>query len=432
MPSPDVPLLTQVVPGFRAWDLRDDGTLWPAAVGDRPWDPGVNVARCANRSDHEAPGESCACGLYAFHTIHRQLGGEPLVGGIAAWGAMEVHRDGFRAARAMVLALARGRGTRPLVLERAADRYGVPIVERSDLEAFVALRTGSLPASLLGLDDAWLERRRGHDPGNQLWVEASQGFVTIGMSRHLHGWLGDGPRQIDVRERSLTVRGADMTVYLPRSVRGEVVAVNDDHTALWLVRLRPTAWGEDCRQFDWGAVGAADTDLRAAREGPAAIAHLRDAAPQQVTSWRDVLAELRARRDAAAAPRFGTESDVYDEVAIPLGQALARDRTVRQRLTRLGVVVGLDVREPGARIVLDLRPGQGVLFCGPRGPAPDLEVGLTADDLVRVLGARLDLAQAARARQIDVRSDLAATLSALAVLGSWARDHVSQAATVSA
>lgn len=83
----DVPTFSDCVVGYRAWLLDDEGQLWPLRGHGRAWVPGVNTARCeCGASDrlhfewnwvdgkrvlepaqlHDAPGESCACGLYSI------------------------------------------------------------------------------------------------------------------------------------------------------------------------------------------------------------------------------------------------------------------------------------------------------------------------------------------------------------------------------
>src|SRR5688572_6682963 len=112
--------------------LGPGDTLCPVTGQVGPWSTGVNTARCARGAGHTAPDTDCSCGIYAFHAMHNQLRHEPVVGAIAAWGDMEVHRDGFRAERAAVLALS-GTGlgrSGDAALRRAAERYGVPIVAR--------------------------------------------------------------------------------------------------------------------------------------------------------------------------------------------------------------------------------------------------------------------------------------------------------------
>jgi alkyl sulfatase BDS1-like metallo-beta-lactamase superfamily hydrolase len=129
-----------------------------------------------------------------------------------------------------------------------------------------------------------------------------------------------------------------------------------------------------------------------------------------------MLLELRERK---AAPRFADAAQLYDEVAIPIGQALERDRS----LTRLDLVLGLDITDPDARLVLDLRRDHGTLHTA-RGPVADVEVTLDAEDLLAALGGRLDLARESRTGRLRVRGSLAHALSCLAIVSNWARPHV--------
>lgn len=135
-----MPDLVQPVVGFRRW-LIEDGLLRSTGAGKAIWDPGVTVAECETGRDktdpddapapepHTAPGADCGCGIYAYHepgirrpdAMSRAMNGlmrslasggtvsaRPIevAGAIAAWGGMEVHRDGFRAEKARVVALA--------------------------------------------------------------------------------------------------------------------------------------------------------------------------------------------------------------------------------------------------------------------------------------------------------------------------------------
>ncbi|HVL95277.1 MAG TPA: SCP2 sterol-binding domain-containing protein [Solirubrobacteraceae bacterium] len=440
MPPP--PLLTEALPGFRAWELRDDGTLWPAAVGERAWEPGVNAARCERGGAHEAPGAGCTCGLYAFHSMHRQLAPERVVGAIAAWGAMEVHRDGFRAGRAAVLALAT-RGRASAALRRAAERYGVPLVPRDVLQPVAALRTGLLPAALLDLPASarphWLSRRRGYDPHAQVWVEPGGGVVTLGISARLLEWLGPGLRveAPAALPAALRLAGARHSLALPVAVAGPVVAVNaapetaegaaDAEGTAWLLRVAPAAWERDAAAFDWGPAGRAAT-LGVA---DAAAGHFDRLAGQEpperpVASWRDVAAVLRAERERARAPRWASAGELYDDLGIALGRALAEDPAGREHLERLGTVLAIEVSGPPARLVLDLRPGGG-LSCGAGGPAADVTVGVTGEDLPALLGGRLDLAREARTRRLEIAGPLPVALTALAPVTAWARRRLALA-----
>ena len=428
------PLLTHALPGFRTWMLEGrTGELIPYTAQGGPWVAGVNTALCARGGRHEAPAEDCSCGIYAFHDLHRQLRHESFVGAIAAWGEMDVYRDGFRAQHATVLALA---GHRSPALTKAAERYGVPIVPRSALEPLARLQTGSLPPSLVehadgGVPD-WLARRRGF--ADQVWVEASAGLVTLGVSAPLREWLGEGfaaeVTEGDGRRVELRLRGAGGEVTLPCLLRGRVEEVNgapapagdDPEGGCWVARLAPTDWEQDCGSFRWGRAARHAMLAEAARSGPAAWEHMAVGSgddAEGISSWRDVKAMLEQLRAWKPPPRFAHAAQLYDEVAIPLGQALERDRT----LTRLDLVLGFAVTDPEARLVLDLRRERGTLHAG-RGPVPDVEVTLTADDLLATLAGRLDLARESRTGRLRVRGSLAHALSCLAIVSSWARPQL--------
>lgn len=401
-----LPLLTAALPGFRAWMVDAGGRLHPYTGQSGAWEVGVNTAACARGGRHVAPHQDCMCGLYAFHHLHPQLRGEPVVGAIAAWGDMEVHRDGFRAQHASVIALAsNGRGARA-----AAARYGVPLVPRAALPGLATLATGALPPSLVERPDAnWLARRRGY--ADQIWVEASGGVVTLGISPAMAEWLAPGQK-----------------VENPGRVRGRVLEVNDAPApapadpdgGCWIARIAPSHWEEDCRAFTWGPAGRAEMVAEAERSGAVAWEHLIGAPAAGPRSWREVRELMAAWRAQAPPPRFASAAEFYDEVAIPLGQALAGDRS----LTRLDVVLGLTLEAPDARLVLDLRRGR--LHTG-RGPTPEIEASLKADDFVALVEGRLDLARESRTGRLRIRGSLAQALSCLAIVAAWARPHVAAA-----
>lgn len=426
------PLLTNALPGLRTWMLDSTGALVPYTGQTGPWNAGVNTARCARGTVHVAPAEDCTCGIYAFHDMHRQLRDEAFVGAIAAWGDMDVYRDGFRAQHAVVLALS---GPRRAALVKAAERYGVPIVPRAALQPLAQLLTGALPPSFVDLaPDAapdWLARRRGFV--DQVWAEPACGQVTLGISAPLRDWLGDG-LEVEVgggagRHVTVRLRGAGGEVELPRLVRGSVEAVNgepapapaDPEGGCWIARIAPADWEVDCRGFRWGVAGRRAMLVEAQRSGPAAWEHLLTSEEENsdgVRSWADVKAMLERLRSVTPPPRFASAQDLYDDLAIPLGQALARDGS----LTRLDLVLAFAISEPEARLVLDLRRGGGAVHTT-RGPSPDLEVAVTADDLLALLQGRLDLARESRTGRLRVRGSLAHALSALAIVSAWARPH---------
>lgn len=142
------PTFSEAVIGFRAWKLADDGTLWPRSISGlerlcaEPWEPGPNRARCVyvgfSRSPHPVPGADCDCGLYAHHTVgelRRYRREDDVLGAVAAWGDMQVHRTGFRAQYAQVVALVAVHDTaRAGAVRWAADRHGVMLVGQDDLD----------------------------------------------------------------------------------------------------------------------------------------------------------------------------------------------------------------------------------------------------------------------------------------------------------
>ena len=123
--SPDA---IQPIIGFRSWGVENTIKLKSNGWGNTIWKPGVNVATCQRRQilqgasamqllamtardvptgDHDAPHEDCECGLYAVHDVpfgHRIY--EPVIfGAVACWGRIASHPTGFRAEKAMIVAL---------------------------------------------------------------------------------------------------------------------------------------------------------------------------------------------------------------------------------------------------------------------------------------------------------------------------------------
>jgi hypothetical protein len=421
LPSPSAPpLLTEAIPGFRAWGLDTDGRLWPAAAGRSPWDAGVNVARCAHGHDHTAPAARCTCGLYAFHTVHRQLAREQVVGGIAAWGDVEVHHDGFRAGRARIVALSGRPGLRPAdrrLLGLAAGRHGVPVVRLEALAPVTALACGVLPLQLVpGGGEVWLAARRGYDADQQLWVEPGGGVVHVGVSDALRTWVGGEPVAsvaMDGEAVMMELAGEHATVRLATGVRGTAQPAGAG------IRIVPTHWAHDCLHFDWGRTGRAAMLGSAERTGSAGFEHLvgRGALDQHaVASWADVLREMR-RAATPAPPTYADARALYDDLGITLGRALAADPA---HLGRLDLVLTVSVHEPDARLTFDLRGG-ATLRLGPGGPPGDIELALAGRDLGQLLGGRLDVARETQTGRLRLSGTRAAGLTAVAMLTAWSR-----------
>src|SRR5689334_20714480 len=108
------PLVPSPLYGLRTWSVAGThgeerlaapqrGVAWPAG-GD--W----LVARCDVDPSHDAPARGCVCGIHAWHpsrrAARRVLGRRGVIAGVVeASGAIELHRDGFRAERARPRAL---------------------------------------------------------------------------------------------------------------------------------------------------------------------------------------------------------------------------------------------------------------------------------------------------------------------------------------
>jgi hypothetical protein len=179
----DVPTFSECVVGYRAWYADVARQLWPLHSARYPWRPGVNTAHCncgswrslrfesfwrdgrrvlAPAGEHPAPDAECECGLYAWRRPRRAgsqtpTAGSPLlvIGAVASWGHLQVHKDGFRAEHACVVTLANHPETKRDALDalrRIATRYRadlVPLDESSRPPAGTGAhyRTPSAPQS---------------------------------------------------------------------------------------------------------------------------------------------------------------------------------------------------------------------------------------------------------------------------------------------
>lgn len=142
MSAAEPPVVAGELAGLRIWPLQPYGRLraagweilWPD--GGRPM-----TATCELGADHEAPAPDCSCGIYAWHPrpssaealfAECSRGGGAVAGIVAAWGAVEVHRTGFRAQHARPTAFVvdgrrARRGYRRRV-SRLADRHAADVV----------------------------------------------------------------------------------------------------------------------------------------------------------------------------------------------------------------------------------------------------------------------------------------------------------------
>lgn len=414
----EVPLFTAAVAGFRAWDLRSDGSLWPhAQQAAGGWVPGENVATCIRSESHRAPVGGCTCGIHAFHTLQNRQLGEfhdlfGAVGAIAAWGEMEVYANGFRAERAAVMALIDNpRLPRPrrAMLRRAADRYGVPLLAREELMPYAWMATAPLP--LFELHGIREDDRRGYVPEWHVWAEPADGLVTVGPTEGLRDYAGAGVEFVPLAAGAIVARGDAVARLGEADVRSPVAGI-----VRWAgedgVGVAPSDWLADARELEWGRRGKMSELGLLLRDGAASFAEVCSDRPPstEISSWWQLKAELRK----PAPPRFAGEAALVDDLVIPLGVALQGDDGLRERLRALDLVVAFDLAEPAARLVLDLRTG--TLSLG--AERAELTLALAADDMHALVHGKLDVGRATRDGRIAVTGDRARALGCVSALRS--------------
>lgn len=175
------PLIVGELAGLRVWPL-ETGRL-RAAGWDVTWPEGGRPmsATCRVGAAHEAPAGDCTCGIYAWHPRPSSAeevfsecsrGSNFVAGIVAAWGAVEVHRTGFRAqyARPVAFVVERrraGPGYRRRVRRLAArHRAEVLVVDspadlyRHCLERGLGLRESAVEELLVARRQAERSRRR--------------------------------------------------------------------------------------------------------------------------------------------------------------------------------------------------------------------------------------------------------------------------------
>jgi hypothetical protein len=162
-PAADIPTFSECVIGYRAWAIDPFLRLWSlTGYASEPWTPGTNIARCGRGNiepgvyyttshapdGHNSPHSDCGCGLYCRRRSgevldelewprYEEIRNPMVAGAVAVWGDLRVHRDGFRASHACVIALAT-QPTMPFQMRDlaalVADRYGVPLVAADEIE----------------------------------------------------------------------------------------------------------------------------------------------------------------------------------------------------------------------------------------------------------------------------------------------------------
>jgi hypothetical protein len=139
------PLFADPLFGLRCWRVTaDDRGEWLAAPHQNTcWPPGGQWLQAKCPIGHGAPASGCDCGVHAWHPRRKSarevLAVRATVAGIVeAQGAIEVHEDGFRAAKARPYALIATPRSNAALIQRLAERYGTPVVEVSGPPALLA------------------------------------------------------------------------------------------------------------------------------------------------------------------------------------------------------------------------------------------------------------------------------------------------------
>jgi hypothetical protein len=142
----DAPLLLGPVHGLRTWLVEGPpgAERLVGAHSRTPWPPGAELeAACAAEPAHDPPGPTCTCGLYGRHprraaarevcAVRREVPGI-----LEASGRLEVHLEGFRAARGRPVALVALPGRNVRQIERLAAAYGAELLRLDGPDALLA------------------------------------------------------------------------------------------------------------------------------------------------------------------------------------------------------------------------------------------------------------------------------------------------------
>jgi hypothetical protein len=182
----DTPLFGDSLFGLRFWKVIPDegGEALAGPHQSTPWPPGGQWLHAQCPKGHVAPAPGCDCGVHAWHprppSVRDVLAPRGTVAGIVeAQGAIEVHEDGFRAARARPYALVVTPGSNQALIHRLGDRYGASVIgvrgPRALLEYCREHDIGmeeAVVSELLGIGD-FSERRRARFRRDALRVVAA-------------------------------------------------------------------------------------------------------------------------------------------------------------------------------------------------------------------------------------------------------------------
>jgi hypothetical protein len=153
------PLLPGRLYGLRTWRVVDAGGERRLAgpYQNTPWPTDGRPMRavCVRGGAHAAPAPGCQCGVHALHprrrSARRVLAGRRDVPGVLeAWGDVELHESGFRAAYGRPCALILQPGRNEQLIRALAGEYRADVLELRKPDELLA----HCRARKLGLDEA--------------------------------------------------------------------------------------------------------------------------------------------------------------------------------------------------------------------------------------------------------------------------------------
>ncbi len=186
------PVVPGVVHGLREWTCssRRRRPRLAAKVHNAAWPPhGAALKAHCLHHDHPAPASACDCGIYAWHPseAHAAFVFPPadwrgsVTGVVEAWGALDVHADGFRAEHARARWL-----VQPATADAATADHLRALAEEYDAEVLVVHGAADLAAHCrdhgLGLEPAAVTRLLGHAPARNV--------RRAGQALRRGGWAG--------------------------------------------------------------------------------------------------------------------------------------------------------------------------------------------------------------------------------------------------
>ncbi len=213
------PLVPSPLYGLRTWSVAgaegeerlaapQRGVTWP--------DGGAWLTAHCGVASHDAPARACGCGMHAWHPARRAarrvLGTRGAIPGVVeAAGAIELHRDGFRAERARPRALLIAPRANAGLIRRLSAAHGAEAVTVRGPDDVVAwcrahgygLEPGTVD-ELLGPTVRGEERRR----ARVMRVRLAAALAVIGLL------LGVGLATTDA-PHDKTLNGRTGPVYIP-------------------------------------------------------------------------------------------------------------------------------------------------------------------------------------------------------------------------